>query len=456
MWSSRGTFVVAIALHRRLQFVNGRWTDAAAHTQREVRRTHRHSSLTLASSCSLAHDSLPTLSPEPAKATSASVTTLASGLTVVTEGSSSTSTVSLTFPKAGSSNEALGEQGAALLNKCLAFRSGSGMSTLLINRTIEDAGGVPTVHTDRTKTVLGYSVTPENATRLVPLLATDCAFERWDVRDARGHAEVEIHAAYESAQVVLTENLFAAAYGPQSPAGRPLYSSTGISTDAIASFRDRAYGINGAVLTATGIRDHGAFCTEVAELLSGAPSGASAPPAAPVTYLGGESRVAAAGSGYAHVALAFPSPASAVLASVVKQLWNLAGMSTGVAGFVGGGTVGVYSGSASPGSIVDAMVAVLTAAPSPNLIKRAKSLAKAEALFALDGGSQALASAMTAAVLESGTFSGPGAVAKAYDAITDSQVKEAVATMLKSNPSLAAVGDITSVPYHATVASLLK
>lgn len=406
---------------------------------------------------SLLHASIPKLSPEPAKATSASVTTLASGLTVVTEGSSSTSTVTLTYPKAGSANEALGEHGAALLNKCLAFRSGSGLSTLLINRTIEDAGGVPTVHTDRQKTVLGYSVTPDNATRLVPLLATSCAFEKWDVRDARTQAQVEIQAASESAQVVLTENLMAAAYGPQSPAGRPLYTSTGISTDAIVSFRDRAYGINGAVLTATGIRDHGAFCTEVAELLSGSPSGASSPSAAPITYLGGESRVAASGSGYAHVALAFASPASSVLASVVKQLWNLAGMSTGVAGFVGGGTVGVYSGSASPGSIVDAMVAVLTAAPSPDLIKRAKSLAKAEALFGLDGGSQALASAMTAAVLESGTFSGPGTVAKAYDDVTDAQVKEAVAAMLKSNPSLAAVGDITSVPYHATVkAALVK
>jgi Insulinase (Peptidase family M16) len=402
------------------------------------------------------HASLPKLSPEPSKATSASVTTLSSGLTVVTEGSSSTSTVTLTYPKAGSSNEALSEHGAALLNKCLAFRSGSGMSTLAINRTIEDAGGIPTVHTDRTKTVLGYSVTPDNATRLVPLLATNCAFEKWDVRDARSHALVEIQAASESAQVVLTETLYAASYGPQSPAGRPLYSSTGISTDAIMSFRDRAYGINGAVLTATGIRDHGAFCTEVAELLSGSPSGAASPPPAPVTYLGGESRVAAAGTGYAHVALAFPSPASSALAGVVKQLWNLSGMSTGVAGFVGGGTVGVYSGSASPGSIVDAMCAVLTASPTPDLIKRAKSLAKAEALFALDGGSQTLATAMTAAVLESGTFSGPEAVAKAYDAITDSQVSEAIAAMRKSNPSLAAVGDITSIPYHATVAALLK
>jgi len=67
-----------------------------------------------------------------------------------------------------------------------------------------------------------------------------------------------------------------------------------------------------------------------------------------------------------------------------------------------------------------------------------------------------LAEAMTASVLETGNFSGPADVAKAYDAVSDSQVKNALSSMLKSSPSLAAVGDIVSVPYLATVASRLK
>lgn len=398
--------------------------------------------------------SLPPLSPEPAKTTSASVTTLSSGLTVVTEGAATTSTVTLTYPKAGSSNEGLGEHGAALLNKCFAFRSGSGISTLLINRTIEDAGGIPMVTVDRTKAVLGYSVTPENATRLVPLLATNCSFEKWDLRDAKNLAQVEVEVANESAQLVLTESLYASAYGPQSPAGRPFFFAD-VSTDAIVAFRDRAYGLNGAILAATGIKDHGAFCTEVAELLSGAPPGSSEA-SAPLTYLGGESRVAASGTGYAHVAVAFPSPKSSAVANVVKQLWSLTGLSSGVAGFVGGGLTGVYAGSGAPGGLADALCAALTATPSTELIKRAKSLAKAEALFALDGASQPLAAAMTASILDTCTVGNPSSVAKTYDAVTDAQVKEAVSAMLKSKPSLAAVGDITSVPYHETFASRLK
>ena len=86
-----------------------------------------------------------------------------------------------------------------------------------------------------------------------------------------------------------------------------------------------------------------------------------------------------------------------------------------------------------------------------------KTLAKAEALLALEGGSKLLASAMTASVMESGSvFGGPADVAKAYDAVTDKQVSDAVAAMLSSNLSMAAIGDIGMVPYHATVASRLS
>lgn len=358
--------------------------------------------------------------------------------------------MALTYPKAGSASEAIDEQGAALFNKCLAFKSGSGISSLLINRTIEDAGGMPLVELDRTKATLMYTVTPENAARLVPLLAIDCSFEKWDVRDTKANTLVEAEAAASSAQIVLTENLYAAAYGPQSPAGRPLYS-TGVSTDAVKSFRAKAYGIKGAVLAATGVKDHASFCTEVAELLSDSPAGSAA--AAPaMTYLGGESRVAAPASGLAHVALAFKSPESSAVTAIVKQLLSIAGAEAGVSGFTAAGMVGVYAGGEAAG-LVDSMCSALTASVSADAIKRAKNLAKAEALFAIDGGSKALVSAMTAAVLESGSFTGPADVAKAFDAVTQAQVKEALTTMLKSNPALAAVGDIAAVPYHATVAS---
>ncbi|GAX15144.1 hypothetical protein FisN_12Lh155 [Fistulifera solaris] len=391
---------------------------------------------------------LPAATPQPAKATSVSVSTLPNGLTVATEDSCVNSTVIMTYPKAGSAGESLDEQGAALMNKCMNFKSGSGLSSILINRTIEDAGGLPFTTLNRAGASLGFTVAPELAAGLVPLLATDCTFEKWDVRDALALANTEAEVAGTSAQIVLTENVFAAAYGPQSPAGRPLYSAPP-SLDAIRSFRRRAYGLKDAVLTVTGVKDHAAFCAEVESYLADSPVGAGSLPS--MAYIGGESRIATQGSGYAHVAIAFPAPVSSAVATVVKHYFSVVGGPSGVSGFTADGLVGLYAGSASAGAVTDAMVKVATTPVSADTLQRAKSLAKGEALLALESGSKALASAISASVLSGQGFGGPKDIVSAYDAVSEAHVKQALAAMLKSNPSLAAVGDIASVPYHATL-----
>jgi len=86
------------------------------------------------------------------------------------------------------------------------------------------------------------------------------------------------------------------------------------------------------------------------------------------------------------------------------------------------------------------------------VVERAKTLAKADAVFALDGGSQSLAQAMASSVLETNTFSAAG-LAAAYDAITAEDVASAFETMAKSNPAMAAVGDLTSTPYQGSISA---
>jgi len=229
--------------------------------------------------------------------------------------------------------------------------------------------------------------------------------------------------------------------------GRPLYSA-GCSTDIMKAFRDRSYGINGAVLAATGIPDHEAFVKATEEALDDAPVGSK--PATPTSsFIGGESRVAAPSIGFAHVALAFEGPSSSILSNVMKQCLTL----SGVTGFTTTGLLGAYHGTptAESAMIADALCAAFSS-PDADMVKRAKALAKAEALFALDSGSKVLAEGMTASILETGTFSA-AEISKAYDAVTDKQVADAFALMLKGTPALAAVGDIASVHYHGTIAS---
>ena len=141
------------------------------------------------------------MTPTPSEASSASVTTLSNGLTIVTETASSTSTVSLTFPNAGSSSETVSEKGAALANKCMAFKSGSGISSALILRTLEDDGASPFASVNRHSATVGFTSCPEKAEHLLPLLATTCSYEKWDVKEAIATAKFDVAEAKSNAQV---------------------------------------------------------------------------------------------------------------------------------------------------------------------------------------------------------------------------------------------------------------
>eukprot|EP00579_Thalassiosira_antarctica_P001817 CAMPEP_0201867904 /NCGR_PEP_ID=MMETSP0902-20130614/1994_1 /ASSEMBLY_ACC=CAM_ASM_000551 /TAXON_ID=420261 /ORGANISM="Thalassiosira antarctica, Strain CCMP982" /LENGTH=428 /DNA_ID=CAMNT_0048393169 /DNA_START=24 /DNA_END=1310 /DNA_ORIENTATION=+ len=392
---------------------------------------------------------LPSTSPAPKKGSASSVTTLPSGLTIVTEDASLVSTLSLTYPNAGSSNEGPSEAGAAIANRYLSFKSGSGLSSALILRSLEDVGASVWSSAGRRGMTVGFTAARENAAFVAPLLVTECSFEKWDVKEAQDLAGVEAGEATSNAQVALTDQIYAAAYGGQSAIGRSYYTP-GANRSSIMSFRERAYTLNGAVLAATGIADHEAFVRMVdVEFPAPAPGTEAAAPLVS-EYLGGEARLSAPSTGYAHVALAFQGPTSIPVTNVLKHCLSLSGASA----YASSGIIGVYGGSA-PGdalATVDALSTSVGAAPSADIVEKAKAAAKAEALMALDGGSKSLADAMTASVLHSCGFSAT-ALAESYDSVSADDVSKAYAAMLKSKVSLAAVGDISDVPYHATIAS---
>ena len=228
------------------------------------------------------------------------------------------------------------------------------------------------------------------------------------------------------------------------------YYTPGASRSSIMSFRERAYTLNGAVLAATGVSDHESFVRMVEEEFPESAPGGSAEASVKSEYMGGENRVSAPSTGYAHVALAFEGPTSAPVMNVLKHCLNMSGASA----FAVPGVMGVYGGSApsDASATVDALSKVLTTAPSADVVAKAKAVAKAEALSALDAGSKSLADAMTASILDSCGFSAKS-LAESYDGVSADDVTKAYSAMLKSKLSLAAVGDISDVPYHATIAT---
>ena len=394
--------------------------------------------------------SIPATSPSASTASSASVTTLANGLTVVSETAASTSTITITYPNAGSAYESSSESGAALANKFLAFNSGSGLSSSLIIRNLENAGATTIATVDKSSATVGFTASKDEAVRLVPLIATTCEFAKWDVKDAQSYAKVASDEASSDVMSVVSDSIFSAAYGGQSSLGKSLYSSSSSSV-GIQSFRHKAYGLNGAILAATGIEDHESFVKAVEEGLSESVVG-EAPTVIESTFLAGETRVDAPSTGVAHVALAFQGPkGNTALLNIVQQCIELSPGSVSAYASSTSGLVGLYSASADGAAVTDELCSIMTSIPSADVVARAKNVAKANALFGIDGGDSAsLAGIMTDSVGETGSF-GYAEMAAAYDAVSVDQVQALFTALGGSAPALAAVGDLTSVPYHGSI-----
>lgn len=308
---------------------------------------------------------------------------------------------------------------------------------------------------DKFGATVGFTAAKEEAIRVVPLLATQCDFTKWEVKDAKTLAKEEVEEATSTVATAISDSLYSASYGAQSVLGASLYSNASPSSLGIQTFRTKGYALNGAVLAATGIDDHESFVSAVSESLSESIVGGDAP--APTTttspFIAGEIRVYAPSTGMAHVALGFQGPKdSSALMAVVKQCIELASGGS-VSGYASSnsGLVGVYASSTDGSAITDELCSVMTTIPSADIVTRAISLAKAQALFAIDGSdSVSLAKEMTDSVLESGSF-GYADVAATFDAVSVDQVQAVFTALGGSSPSMAAVGDLSSVPYHGSI-----
>jgi len=393
---------------------------------------------------------LPIVTPTPAKIGKTSITKLDSGLIVVSEDASVTSTVSLTFPSGGSSAEALGESGAAFANKLFAFKSAGGMSSVAILRAVENEGGKPFTCANRYTASVGFTSAPDKSIDLMGavLSSTSSSFEKWDVREATTLAKKEISIANKNPEVMLNEAIYASAFGAQTPMGRPFYSAC--SDKSLVSFRASNYVLDGAVLAGTGV-NHEDFTAEAVSILSDLGVASKSPATNESKYLGGESRVAMPTSGYAYVALSMAGPTdSPVLLSVLKHCYALSGVSA----FASPGLVGVYGSSAAAGAgaLTDSLRAAVGATFSSAIIKNAKAAAKAEAIYTAEGGSKGLADLMSTSVMYTGSFC-IQSLGAAYDGISEKDVHDAVAGMKTSGISLAAVGEISGVPYLGSISA---
>jgi len=377
---------------------------------------------------------LPVLTPAAASPLKVETTTLPSGVKVVSTAAGKMASVGLSVA-AGSMYEAAPcEAGSALLLQHLAFKGTTKRSALRLLRDLESVGAAPSALAGREAILFKVTSLPEFAessmfaafeTALSPKITP------YLVSDLQAAAAADMEAYATDARLQLSEALYEAAYGENTPLGHPLYCpGTGITSGSLAAYRAKTFGAGSITVVGAGVA-HAQLLSWAAGLTKGLAAG-SAKAAPTSAYFGGEARLKASSDAtFVGLALAAPSKADAAALGVLAAAWQAA-LPAGASVFTLPGLVGV-TGAASPsaaGAYVDALLQVIKSTGKD--FAAAKKAAQVAALIKLDG------------ALFEGLADGSATVA--VDGVSESDVKALHAKIWKGGLSIASLGDVSKVP----------
>lgn len=276
--------------------------------------------------------SLPTLRPGLSlPAPRLRIDTLPNGLTVATEETYGQVATLALFVEAGSMYEAPGEVGACHFLEAAAFGATAGMRGEEVLRLTQDHG--MTTGAVFNREVLMFKVDAlRGSVREALTLLVDAALRpalgEEDMEKARQTINFQRAEAAAQPQVLLQEQIWAAAYGGATPLGRSekctAAAAAGMRAATLRAFVERNFTPPRMVLAGVGV-EHGEVLAGARELLGGLPAarggGAPAPTARPGgAYAGGDLRTtpdwasqpatqaaATAKQDLAHFMVAFPS-----------------------------------------------------------------------------------------------------------------------------------------------------
>lgn len=227
------------------------------------------------------------------------LTTLPSGLRVVSQRMDHAATVSLgIWIGAGSRDELPNEHGLAHLLEHMAFKGTARRSALEIAEQIESVGGDLNAATSVEYTCYTARVLGADLGLAVDILAdiiTSPSLTEEELKREKGVILQEISAVQDTPDDLVYDRFLQAAF-PDQPIGRPILGTAktvkGFTPDAIRAYLARNYHAGNMVLAASGAVDHDELVALAKEHLSKL----SAAPATPLTreageYRGGEARI---------------------------------------------------------------------------------------------------------------------------------------------------------------------
>jgi predicted Zn-dependent peptidase len=404
------------------------------------------------------------------------VTTLPSGLTIVTERMDRVETVSLgAYVNSGTRNEDAAQNGVSHFLEHMAFKGTEKRNAAEIAEAIENVGGHINAYTAREQTAYYVKLLKEDlalGADIIGDILTHSVFAPDEVERERGVILQEIGQANDTPDDIIFDHFQEAAY-PSQPMGRPVLGTEEIIRNLkrrdIAGYMHSHYAAKNVVVAATGNLEHDRVVDLVkanfADLRTDMPEAAQAG-----HYDGGEFREAR-DLDQVHIVLGFPGVGYAdpdyypvlllstllgggMSSRLFQEIREKRGLVYSIysfaAPYMDGGLFGIYAGT---GEDEAAELVPVTLEELHRVqrdaneieIRRARTQTKASLLMSLEStGSRCEQLARQFQVF--GRLIPTAETVAKIDAVTVEDVRRAAARIFRGKPTLAAMGPAERVP----------
>lgn len=413
------------------------------------------------------------------------ITTLPSGLTVLTERMERVETVSLgAYVGAGTRHETAAENGAAHFLEHMAFKGTKQRSAIEIAEMIENVGGHINAYTSREQTAYYVKLLKEDLALGADILGDilcHSTFEPEEMERERGVILQEIGQANDTPDDIVFDHFQAAAY-PAQPMGRPVLGTEqlirSMRRETLHGFMNQHYTPENMVIAASGNLHHEQVVELAAKHFADLPRAEKIAPM-PADYLGGEYRELR-DLDQAHIVLGFNAPQygaqdyyPAMLLSTLlgggmssrlfQEIRERRGLVYSIYSFTSptedGGLFGIYAGTGESEAAelipvtLEELAKVQDAVTEAEL-NRARAQLKAGLLMSLEStGSRCEQLARQWQVF--GRIIPVEETISKINTVTTADVCAAARSIFRGRPTLATIGPVEQVPSFSTIVERL-
>jgi predicted Zn-dependent peptidase len=409
------------------------------------------------------------------------ITTLPSGLTVLTERMDRVETVSFgAYIGAGTRHETAAENGVAHFLEHMAFKGTATRTAVDIAEAVEDVGGHINAYTSREQTAYYVKMLKEDLGLGVDIIGDilcHSIFEPEELERERGVILQEIGQANDTPDDIVFDHFQSAAY-PSQPMGRPVLGTETIirnmKREALPGFMNAHYTPENMVIAASGNLRHEQVVELVGQHFADLPNAVRHEPM-PADYTGGEYREDR-DLDQAHLVLGFNAPGygepdyyPAMLLSTLlgggmssrlfQEIREKRGLVYSIYSFTApaqdGGLFGIYAGTGESEAAELMPVTLEELGKVQHQVtgvelRRAKAQLKAGLLMSLESTGSRCEQLARQWQIFGRVIPAFETVAK-IEAVTEADVHAAAAKIFRQRPTIATIGPIGQVPKLAAI-----